>query len=254
MAHLAGLQNRLIHVVLQIGQKFRSYLRHLFWFSNQLLDSVHFTSSKVSNIIQSFTWLKWIFLSGHSAYYMYMFFYLLSSEGTARKYLSHVQNPKPQLYKTEMLTTCTNQSERVLNPYCFWPLLLSGCVCLFAGDTASDYLSCERVSDIRFPEPPEPELIELEMSGSGAKVSNCPHVLAVGCNTWDDVYRKKQVRIETYTFLPPNPCGKTSHSTKKPVTTMLTYPWKCTVLHCNHLGNTWKPLVLMTQHFDYHPR
>ena len=40
-------------------------------------------------------------------------------------------------------------------------------------------------------------------------------------------------------------------ATKKPVTTMLTYPWKCTVLHCNHLGNTWKPLVLMTQHFDY---
>ena len=31
---------------------------------------------------------------------------------------------------------------------------------------------------------------------------------------------------------------------------MLTYPWKCTVLHCNHLGNTWKPLVLMTRHFD----
>ena len=28
---------------------------------------------------------------------------------------------------------------------------------------------------------------------------------------------------------------------------MLTYPWKCTVLHCNHLGNTWKPLVLMTR-------
>ena len=26
---------------------------------------------------------------------------------------------------------------------------------------------------------------------------------------------------------------------KKPATTMLTYPWKCTVLHCNHLGNTW---------------
>ena len=39
------------------------------------------------------------------------------------------------------------------------------------------------------------------------------------------------------------------HSTKKSVTTMLTYPWKCTVLHCNHLGNTWKPLVLMTRHF-----
>ena len=43
------------------------------------------------------------------------------------------------------------------------------------------------------------------------------------------------------------------HSTKKPVSTMLTYSWKCTVLHCNHLGNTWKPLVLMTQHFDYCP-
>ena len=36
------------------------------------------------------------------------------------------------------------------------------------------------------------------------------------------------------------------HCAKKPVTTMVTYPWKCTVLHCNHLGNTWKPLVLMT--------
>ena len=34
---------------------------------------------------------------------------------------------------------------------------------------------------------------------------------------------------------------------------MLTYPWKCTVLHCNHLGNTWKPLMLMTRHFDYCP-
>ena len=43
------------------------------------------------------------------------------------------------------------------------------------------------------------------------------------------------------------------HCAKKPVTTMLTYPWKCTVLHCNHLGNTWKPLVLMTWHFDYCP-
>ena len=38
-----------------------------------------------------------------------------------------------------------------------------------------------------------------------------------------------------------------------PGKTMLTYPWKCTVLHCNHLGNTWKPLVLMTRHFDYCP-
>ena len=43
------------------------------------------------------------------------------------------------------------------------------------------------------------------------------------------------------------------HTTKRPVTTMLIYPWKCTVLHCNHLGNTWKPLVLMTWHFDYCP-
>ena len=34
---------------------------------------------------------------------------------------------------------------------------------------------------------------------------------------------------------------------------MITYRWKCTVLHCNHLGNTWKPLVLMTRHFDYCP-
>ena len=40
---------------------------------------------------------------------------------------------------------------------------------------------------------------------------------------------------------------------KNPVTTMLTYPWKCTVLHCNHLENTWKPMVLMTRHFDYCP-
>ena len=43
------------------------------------------------------------------------------------------------------------------------------------------------------------------------------------------------------------------HCAKRSVTTMLTYSWKCTVLHCNHLGNTWKPLVLMTQHFDYCP-
>ena len=43
------------------------------------------------------------------------------------------------------------------------------------------------------------------------------------------------------------------HCAKKPVTTMLTYPWKCTVLHCKHLGNTWKPMVLMTRHFDYCP-
>ena len=30
-------------------------------------------------------------------------------------------------------------------------------------------------------------------------------------------------------------------------------PWKYPVLHCNHLGSTWKPLVLMTRHFDYCP-
>ena len=48
-------------------------------------------------------------------------------------------------------------------------------------------------------------------------------------------------------------CNWQFHCAKKPVTTMLTYPWKCTVLHCNHLGNTWKPLVLMTWHFDYCP-
>ena len=34
---------------------------------------------------------------------------------------------------------------------------------------------------------------------------------------------------------------------------MLTYPWKCTVVHCHHLGNTRKPLVLITRHFDYCP-
>ena len=61
-----------------------------------------------------------------------------------------------------------------------------------------------------------------------------------------------------WTQIPMNPGTHTDafqnyHSTKKPVTTMLTYPWKCTVLHCNHLGNTWKPLVLMTRHFDYCP-
>ena len=49
------------------------------------------------------------------------------------------------------------------------------------------------------------------------------------------------------------PIYYTSTAQKKPVTTVLTYPWKCTVLHCNHLENTWKPLVLMTRHFDYCP-
>ena len=53
---------------------------------------------------------------------------------------------------------------------------------------------------------------------------------------------------------PPSAYDSLARCAKKPVTTMLTYPWKCTVSHCNHLGNTWKPLVLMTRHFDYHPR
>ena len=48
-------------------------------------------------------------------------------------------------------------------------------------------------------------------------------------------------------------CSLLHTAQKKPVTTMITYPWKCTLLHCNHLGNTWKPLVLMTRHFDYCP-
>jgi hypothetical protein len=38
---------------------------------------------------------------------------------------------------------------------------------------------------------------EEESMSSSANVSNCPHVLAVGSNTWDDVYRKKQVRNST---------------------------------------------------------
>ena len=56
-----------------------------------------------------------------------------------------------------------------------------------------------------------------------------------------------------YTTLKLTLCPDQFHCAKKPVTTMLTYPWKCTVLHCNHLGNTCKPLVLMTRHFDYCP-
>ena len=55
-----------------------------------------------------------------------------------------------------------------------------------------------------------------------------------------------------YLFMDKKYTDMNIHSTKKPVTTMLTYPWKCTVLHCNHLGNTWKPLVLITRHFDYY--
>ena len=57
-----------------------------------------------------------------------------------------------------------------------------------------------------------------------------------------------------FSFIFPKSIGDNNCTPqKKPVTTMLTYPWKCTVLHCNHLGNTWKPLVLMTRHFDYCP-
>ena len=62
-----------------------------------------------------------------------------------------------------------------------------------------------------------------------------PHYVTVGNNTENHYDTRRML------------------STKKPGTTMLTYPWKCTVLHCNHLGNTWKPLVLMTRHFDYCP-
>ena len=61
--------------------------------------------------------------------------------------------------------------------------------------------------------------------------------------------------LHTYSISPLfQTCANIHYSTEQPVTTMLTYPWKCSVLHCNHLGNTWKPLVLMTRHFDYCPR
>ena len=70
----------------------------------------------------------------------------------------------------------------------------------------------------------------------------------------DDSY-KQPIKAQTCTWLNMLPlvCCHNHHCAKKSVTTMLTYPWKCTVLHCNHLGNTWKPLVLMTRHFDYCP-
>ena len=44
----------------------------------------------------------------------------------------------------------------------------------------------------------------------------------------------KQVKGRTFAYL--YIC--LLHCAKKPVTTMLTYPWKCTVLHCNHLETT----------------
>ena len=93
-------------------------------------------------------------------------------------------------------------------------------------------------------------------------LSQRKHVEAV----WNDMLKDKVWRVwrrcKGYHLKPQNSylyafqynCKKLNkHSTKKLVTTMLTYPWKCTVLHCNHLGNTWKPLVLMTRCFDYCP-
>ena len=65
--------------------------------------------------------------------------------------------------------------------------------------------------------------------------------------------RKKRHVLIWHNYCKHGGALTSSHSTKKTVTTMLTYPWKCTVLHCNHLGNTWKPLVLMTRHFHYCP-
>ena len=82
----------------------------------------------------------------------------------------------------------------------------------------------------------------------------------ISCH-WDAC--SNHLAIKVFPYLENVPCGQMVHydlgngctfnSTKKPVTTMLIYPWKCTVLHCNHLGNTWKPLVLMTWHLDYCP-
>ena len=67
----------------------------------------------------------------------------------------------------------------------------------------------------------------------------------------EENHSPKMGRQENHAEHKPLMCISNNHSTKKPVTTMLIYPWKCTVLHCKHLGNTWKPLVLMTRHFDY---
>ena len=66
-----------------------------------------------------------------------------------------------------------------------------------------------------------------------------------------NVYTCPLLSTLLFVWFQKHSCIYLYHSTKKPVTTMLTYPWKCTVLHCNHLENTWKPLVLMTWHFDY---
>ena len=69
-------------------------------------------------------------------------------------------------------------------------------------------------------------------------------------SSYDNTPNKMQRTLMELCFVGPKYAlllkGKGYHCAKKPVTTMLTYPWKCTVLHCNHLGNTWKPLVLMT--------
>ena len=78
---------------------------------------------------------------------------------------------------------------------------------------------------------------------------------SIGRDTWYSIHVTSMINgVNALWYLWANGFVVSSnHSTKKPVTTMLTYPWKCTVLHCNHLGNTWKPLVLMTRHSDYCP-
>ena len=76
---------------------------------------------------------------------------------------------------------------------------------------------------------------------------------SIVCLMWCLVRNKDYYHLHAPEFIQENGSSKiiVYHCAKKPVTTMLTYPWKCTVLHCNQLGNTWKPLVLMTRHFDY---
>ena len=77
----------------------------------------------------------------------------------------------------------------------------------------------------------------------GVYVSSMDMFVYVPESSTSIIYNRLRSRMDHTAF----------HSIKKPVTTVLTYPWKCTVLHCNHLGNTWKPLVLMTRHFNYCP-
>ena len=63
---------------------------------------------------------------------------------------------------------------------------------------------------------------------------------------WYWVQRPISFALSCHMWARPQDGATICHCAKKLVTTMLTYPWKSTVLHCNHLGNTWKPLVLMT--------